>query len=34
MSSYLDISIERQLEDRSWANLLNCSYNEERKIVD
>ena len=34
MSSYLDISIERQLEDRSWVNLLNCSYNEERKIVD
>lgn len=34
MSSYLDISIERQLEDRSWVNLLNCSYNEERKTVD
>lgn len=34
MSSYLDISIERQLEDRSWVNLLNCSYSEERKTVD
>lgn len=34
MSSYLDISIERQLEDKSWVNLLNCSYNEERKTVD
>ena len=34
MSSYLDISIERQLEDRSWVNLLNCSYNEECKTVD
>lgn len=34
MSSYLDISIERQLKDRSWVNLLNCSYNEERKTVD
>lgn len=34
MSSYLDISIERQLEDRSWVNLLNCSYNEEYKTVD
>ena len=34
MSSYLDISIERQLEDKSWVNLLNCSYDEERKTVD
>ena len=34
MSSYLNISIERQLEDRSWVNLLNCSYNEECKTVD
>ena len=34
MSSYLDISIERQLEDKSWVNLLNCSYNEERKTAD
>lgn len=34
MSSYLDISIERQLEDRSWVNLLNCSYDEEHKTVD
>ena len=34
MSSYLDISIERQLEDGSWINLLNCSYNEECKTVD
>lgn len=34
MSSYLDISIERQLKDGEWVNLLNCSYNEEYKTVD
>ena len=34
MSSYLDISIERQLKDGEWVNLLNCSYNDEYKTVD
>lgn len=34
MSSYLDISIERQLKDGEWVNLLNCSYDEELMTVD
>lgn len=34
MSSYLDISIERQLKDGEWINLLNCSYDEELMTVD
>lgn len=34
MSSYLDISIERQLKDGKWINLLNCSYDEELMTVD
>lgn len=34
MSSYLDISIERQLKDGEWVNLLNCSYDEEFMTVD
>lgn len=34
MSSYLDISIERQLKNGEWVNLLNCSYDEELMTVD
>ena len=25
MGSYLDISIERQLDDGTWVNFMNCS---------
>lgn len=34
MSSYLDISIERQIEDGKWVNFINCSSNDSLETVN